>query len=175
MAPIAQREGLHHPILRALASSREAFKSLQEFRAKPRGSEGATGWYYLKPRHRRRPRSVFPAPQRRKGNGVRSIRLTFGREACRKKLRIPCAAAVSRTPGPPPQSPLEPKIGNGVHPASKVGEHSHLQTAQDVLQAQLTKNSISNGPHELRRQLDHSRQELLCKRHARHPGRNAQV
>ena len=45
---------------------------------------------------------------------------------------------------------------NGVHPASKVGEHSHPQTAQDVLQAQLTQNSISNGPHELRRQLDHS-------------------
>jgi hypothetical protein len=36
--------------------------------------------------------------------------------------------------------------GNGVHPASKVGEHSHPQTAQDVPQGQLTKNSISNGP-----------------------------
>ena len=40
-------------------------------------------------------------------------------------------------------------LSNGVHPASKVGEHSHLQTAQDVLQAHLTKNSISNGRHEL--------------------------
>jgi hypothetical protein len=39
-------------------------------------------------------------------------------------------------------------LGNGVHPASKVGEHSHPQTAQDVLQAQLAKNPISNGPHE---------------------------
>ena len=30
------------------------------------------------------------------------------------KLRIPCAAAASRTPGPPPQSPLEAKIGKRV-------------------------------------------------------------
>jgi hypothetical protein len=45
--------------------------------------------------------------------------------------------------------------GNGVHPAAKVGEHGHPQTAQDVPQGQSTKNSISNGPHELRRQLDH--------------------
>ena len=28
----------------------------------------------------------------------------------------------------------------------------------------MTKNSISNGPHELRRQLDHSRQKSLCRR-----------
>jgi hypothetical protein len=33
--------------------------------------------------------------------------------------------------------------------ASKEGEHGHPQTAQDGLQTQLTKNSISNGPHEL--------------------------
>ena len=52
--------------------------------------------------------------------------------------------------------------GNGVRPASKVGEHSHPQTAQDVPQGQLTKNSISNGPHELRRQLDHRGQKALC-------------
>jgi phage terminase large subunit GpA-like protein len=49
-----------------------------------------------------------------RGNGVRSIRLTFERVARRTKLRIPCAAAVSCTTRPPPQSPLEPKIGNRV-------------------------------------------------------------
>ena len=41
------------------------------------------------------------------------------------------------------------QTSNGVHTASKVGEHSHPQTAQDVPQGQLTRNSISNGPHEL--------------------------
>ena len=55
--------------------------------------------------------------------------------------------------------------GNGVHPSSKVGEHSHPQAAQDILEGQLTKNSISSGPHELRRQLDHGRQKSLCWRH----------
>ncbi len=40
---------------------------------------------------------------RSKGNGVRSIRLTFEREACSTELRIPCAATASRTPGCPPQ------------------------------------------------------------------------
>ena len=48
-------------------------------------------------------------------------------------------------------------MGNGVRSASKICEHSHPQTAQDVLQVQLTKNSISNCPDELRRPLDHRR------------------
>ena len=39
--------------------------------------------------------------------------------------------------------------GNGVQPASKVGEHGHPQTAQDVPEGQLTKNSSSSGPNEL--------------------------
>jgi hypothetical protein len=51
---------------------------------------------------------------RGRGNGVRSVRLTFERVARRTKLRSPCAAAVSCTTRPPPQSPLEPKIGNRV-------------------------------------------------------------
>jgi hypothetical protein len=41
-----------------------------------------------------------------------------------------------------------------------LGEHGHPQSTQNIPQGQLTKNSISNGPHELRRQLDHSRQQF---------------
>ena len=35
----------------------------------------------------------------------------------------------------------------------------------------MTKNSISNRPHELRRPLDHGRQKLLCRRDVSSPCR----
>lgn len=47
--------------------------------------------------------------------------------------------------------------GNGVHRASKIGEHSHPQTAPAVPQGHVTNDSISNGPHELERNTTRSR------------------